>query len=501
MARPDATAPLPRPGLTPLSAVIDIGSNSVRLVVFTGSGRAPVPVYNERTLCGLGRTLGVTGRLDPDAVATAIAHLARFKALMRAMGVGRIEALATEAVRAASDGAAFVAEAEATLGARVTIIKGEKEAESSAWGVISGIPDADGMMGDLGGGSLELVALERGRPGAHATLPIGSLRLREAVGGDIVKAGAVVDKAFAAVDWLGGVKGRGFYTVGGAWRAFAAIHMGQQNYPLHVIHQYRMSRADALALVQVIARMSPKSLAKVPRVPKARLQTLPVAAMVMERLLVLARPKEVVFSAYGLREGWLFGKLSAAERALDPLLTGAAEVGARESRFAPPGEELDQWIAPLFADEDPRRARLRRAAVLLSDIAWRDHPDYRARDSFARVLHMPLAAIEHDERVILAFMVSAGYGGGRTGPTRSLVRPLISGADLDYALTVGRALRFARSLSAGTTEILRTTRLELDKSHLTLRLPKGMGYLMSDEISRRFAALAKRLARKPRVAD
>jgi exopolyphosphatase/guanosine-5'-triphosphate,3'-diphosphate pyrophosphatase len=490
---------LPRSHLAPLSAVIDIGSNSVRMVVFSSAERSPVPIYNERTLCGLGRSLGETGKLDAEGVVKALAHLARFAALARAMGVERIEALATEAVRAASDGADFVAEAESILGASINILKGESEAQASAYGVVSGIPGADGMMGDLGGGSLEIVTLDKGIPGAYATLPIGSLRLQEAAGTDIVKAGALVDKAFERVEWLGAIRGRTFYPVGGAWRAFAAVHMNQQNYPLHVVHQYSMSRIDAVALLQLISCMSLKSLAKIRGVPKARLKTLPVAAIVLERLLSKARPKELVFSAYGLREGWLYCKLDETEKAQDPLLTGAAVIAARESRFAMPGEELDQWVSPLFADENPQRVRLRRAAVLLCDIAWRDHPDYRARDSFARILHLPLSAITHAERVILAYMVSASYGGGRTGPTRSLVKPLISEDDLDYAMTVGRALRFARNLAAGTVEILRTTRLKMDQDYLTVQLPKGMEHLMSDEITRRFDALARRLKRKPKI--
>lgn len=497
--RQDPSSALSRANLAPLSAVIDIGSNSVRMVVFSGAERSPVPIYNERTLCGLGRTLGETGKLDAEGAVKALAHLARFAALARAMGVERMEALATEAVRAASDGADFVAEAEAILGSPINILKGEAEAEASAFGVVSGIPGADGMMGDLGGGSLEIVTLDDGKPGVYATLPIGSLRLHESAGTDAVKAGALVDAALEHVDWLGAIKGRTFYPVGGAWRAFAAVHMNQQNYPLHVVHQYSMSQADAVALLQLISCMSPKSLAKIRGVPKARLKTLPMAAVVLARLLSKARPKELVFSAFGLREGWLYGKLDTVEKAQDPLLTAVAVIAARESRFAMPGEELDQWIAPLFTDESAPRARLRRAAVLLSDIAWRDHPDYRARDSFARVLHLSLSAITHAERVILAYMVSASYGGGRTGPVRSLVKPLISDDDLDYAMTVGRALRFARTFAAGTVEILRTTRLKIDRDSLTVHLPKGMEHLMSDEITRRFDALARRLQRKPKV--
>lgn len=499
MARPDPSLISARHGLAPLVAVIDIGSNSVRMVVYSGDGRTSVPVYNERTLCGLGRALGATGRLDAEAVPVALAHLARFAEVMAAMGVSRIEALATEAVRAAADGDEFVIRAEKVLGAPITILEGAIEAETSAFGVISGIPEADGMMGDLGGGSLEIVALDEGRPGQRATLPIGALRLREAAGDDIDKATRIVDAAFSGVDWMGQIAGRTFYPVGGAWRAFAAVHMGQENYPLHVIHEYAMGEGEARALLRLVARMSAKSLAQIPRVPKARLKTLPLAAVVLERLLTVACPKRVVFSAFGLREGWLYRVLSPAVRAEDPLHAAAAEIARRESRFAMPGPQLDSWLDILFEGETPRLRRLRRAAVLLCDTAWRDHPDYRARDSFSRTLHLPLTAINHRERVLLAYMVSSSYGGGRTGPTRTLLLPLVDDDDVEHAITVGRAIRFARTLAAGTLDVLRLTRLELDKTHLILRVPKGREYLLSEEVGRRFEALARRIGRKARL--
>lgn len=501
VAVPDSVASMPHAGLAPLTAVIDLGSNSVRMVVFAGAGRAPVPVYNERTLCGLGRSLGLTGKLDPEGRDAALKHLARFAMLAGAMGVGRIEALATEAVRVAADGPDFVAEAEAILGAPITILAGAREAETSAFGVISGIPDADGMMGDLGGGSLEIVALDGARPGAHATLPIGALRLHEAVGNEIAKAAKRVDDVLATVKWIKQVKGRTFYPVGGAWRAFAMVHMGQVGYPLHVVHQYTMTRGEALDLLRLVMRMGQKSLSKLPHVPKARLKTLPLAAVVLERLLEAAKPDRLVFSAFGLREGWLYGRLPEDQRRLDPLLVAAADIAARESRFFMPGDELDRWLDPIFADAEPHLARLRRAAVLLSDIAWRDHPDYRARDSFARVLHLPLANINHAQRVLLAFMVSASYGGGRTGPNRSLVHPLIRDADLEHAITVGRALRFARTLSGGTREVLRHVRLEVGGGILTARVSRAAAHLMSDEVTRRFEVVARRLALKPRVVE
>lgn len=483
-----------------MTAVVDVGSNSVRLVVFAGDGRWPVPVYNERTLSGLGRSLGDTGRLDPEGVELALQHLRRFRELGKAMGVTRWEVVATEAVRVAKDGKAFVARAEESLGRPLEILDGEREAVASACGVVSGIPGADGFMGDLGGGSLELVALDKGQAGAdRASLPLGPLRFPLKEREETERAEARIDRALKKIAWLKDMQGREFYPVGGAWRAFASVHMEQNDYPLHVIHQYGLDLRGALDILDLVSRLGTRSLGRIPRVPKMRLATLPIAAKLMERLLLRARPKRVVFSAHGLREGWLYAGLSEDEQARDPLIAGCAEYGRREARFQPPGEELARWSAALFPDEPPSRTRLRTAAAFLSEVGWRDHPDYRAEDNFSRVLHLPLAGIDHRQRVMLAFMVSARYGGGRTDLVKTRMRPLIDDEGLDYAITAGRALRLGLSLSGGTVELLKDAPLSMNDDTVTLNLARGMDYMMGEVATRRFDALARRLGRKPRV--
>jgi exopolyphosphatase/guanosine-5'-triphosphate,3'-diphosphate pyrophosphatase len=482
-----------------LIAVVDVGSNSVRLVVFAGEGRWSVPVFNERTLCGLGRGLSKNGRLDADAVKIALSHLKRFRELGSAMGVVRWEVLATEAVRAAKDGKSFVAKAEKCLGQPLKILDGDAEAMASANGVLSGIPDAEGFMGDLGGGSLEIVVLDKGKPGARASLPLGPLRFSAKELSDMTLAETRIDEALKKVPWLKDMTGRGFYPVGGAWRALANVHMGHTEYPLHVIHQYELGRRDALDILKLVGRMGPQSLGQIPRVPKARQVTLPIAAKLMERLLVQTKPAKVVFSAHGLREGWLFSGLSKAQRKEDPLLAGCAEYGRREARFGAPGEALADWAAPLFPDDGADWVRLRRAAASLAEVGWRDHPDYRAEDNFSRVLHLPLAGIGHEERVLLAFMVSARYGGGRTGLVKRHMRPLIDSEDLAHAITVGRALRLGLTISGGTHDILSTVSLAMDEKAVTLTFGNGAGHMMSEAAWRRFESLARRLGRKPVV--
>lgn len=486
----------------PRVGVIDIGSNSVRLVVYDGIGRAPQPIFNERALCGLGRKLGETGYLNPQGVKMAIENMARFVLAAEAMHVAHLAVVATEAVRAAKDGPAFVEVLERRFGIVVEVLKGEMEGRLSAYGVISGIPEARGMMGDLGGGSLEVVTLGKGKPGHCASVPIGPLRLLSTWDKNPKKARKIIDDAFDSLPWISSVRGQTFYPVGGAWRALANIHMQQTNYPLHVIHEYEMPVREAKELLAIIMHLSPSSLARIERVPKKRLDTLPLAAVALDRLIEVMKPDRLVFSAQGLREGLLYSKLTPAQRRDDPLLAACDVIAGRSKRFDVSGKELFEWIDPLFRKEGVERKRLRMAACMLGDVAWNEHPDYRAEQAFWRVLRMPVTGIDHPGRVFIATAIGARYGAYDNGIDADAVERnyrLISEEDFSQAQVLGKALRFAYTLSAGSRRILKATRLSLGKNDLTLKLPRGGDALLGEMVLRRFESVAKQLGRKPRL--
>ncbi len=273
--------------------IIDVGSNSIRLVVYERASRAPLPLFNEKVLCGLARGLDATGRLNPAGVELALANIDRFVTLAKNMRVTSLDLLATAAVRDAADGEEFVDEVIRRTGISAHIVSGQDEARYSGFGVICGMPDADGVMGDLGGGSLELVAVSHGRIGASSTLPIGPLRLMSSGRTDPKR---IVVDAIEGVSWLREHVGKTFYAVGGAWRSFAHLHMEQAGYPLHIIHQYEVPSDDIRAVARLIAVQSPKSLEKMPGVSRRRIDTLPLACLALERLLAVLRPRTVVFS-------------------------------------------------------------------------------------------------------------------------------------------------------------------------------------------------------------
>jgi exopolyphosphatase/guanosine-5'-triphosphate,3'-diphosphate pyrophosphatase len=483
-----AAARAARPGRV---AVIDVGSNSLRLVVFDKRSRCPVPVFNEKALPGLGRGLEKSGKLNPDGVKSALVNIARFVTMAEAMGVESLDLLATAAVRDADDGKTFAAEIEERTGRKVRIVSGEEEARLSAMGVIAGVPEADGLMGDLGGGSLELVQLDKGRIGQQVTLPLGPLRLIEATGGDLDAAQKLIDKQLEKLDWLSDIKGRTLYPVGGNWRGFARIHMEQTDYPLHMIHEYRMLRRDAEELARLLSRLGKRSLVDIVGVSRRRLETLPLGVLVLERLLKIAKPQRVLFSAYGLREGFLFSTLDEAAQAADPLLVGCADLAGADGRFGSVSDQLDDWIAPLFRSEGHARARLREAACLLSDIAWREHPDYRAEQAFTRALRLPVAGITHEERVTVAMILAIRYGGAVDAPFIDPLRSLVVDEDVNFAMRVGATIRLAYSLSGGTPHMLGLTAIERSGSKLVLHLPKDGEALFGEAVQRRLDAVGR----------
>jgi exopolyphosphatase / guanosine-5'-triphosphate,3'-diphosphate pyrophosphatase len=481
-------------------AIIDIGSNSIRLVVYDAIGRAPQALTNEKVLCGLGRGLSTTGRLNAEAVDVAVLNLRRFVALARAIGVGRLEVIATAAVRDAADGVQFVREVEKSCGVRVQVVAGEAEGRLSALGVVAGIPEADGIMGDLGGGSVELVALDKGRPGAAVTLPVGPLRLMHVADSE-KKLRETVDDALAEAPHLRHGRGRELYLVGGAWRALARIHMEHSAYPLHIIHNYVVSRGDAEGFLGLVGHLSKKSLEKITGISKKRLEAVPIAAFVLARLVRQVEPKRLVFSAFGLREGRLFDLLPEADRAADPLLTACDSLAEQRRRFGMPASELVLWTAPLFADEPAKYRRLRQAASLLSDIGWTAHPDYRAEETFLHVLRLPFGGLDHGERVWLATALHARYGGPAEARILEPTRRLLSSEAAANARIVGLALRLAYTLCGGAPKLLPRTSLAVDGGAVELTVPAGDLVFGGETVQRRLDALAKALGRKPTLIE
>jgi exopolyphosphatase/guanosine-5'-triphosphate,3'-diphosphate pyrophosphatase len=461
-------------GLSPAHrrhAVVDLGSNSVRLVVFDGAHRNSMPIFNEKAVLRLGRGLESTGKLNDESVAQALVVLARYQAIAQAMEADPFEILATAAVRDADNGPAFVAALRQLMpGVPVHILSGEEEAALSADGVLCGIPHADGVLADIGGGSLELVRLQKGAAYGARTLSLGVLRLADRAGNDLVRARAIAESDLATVPWLAEAAGCDLYVVGGAWRALARIHIAQIGYPLNILHHYTIRREEARDLTAMVSSIGRRGLERLPGVPRRRIDDLPMAAVVLRRVLRATGARRVVFSASGLREGWLYRQMPHQVRAQDPLIEAAREYARTLGRNPDLPAALFDWTDALFPNETEEFRRLREAACWLSDTGSHDHPEYRAEQSFTRVLRQPGIGLDHHARAFLALTVAIRYEAELDAPFLFPARVLLDAASATHAEQLAFALRLAFCICAGTPELLAGTSMLLDAGRLEVGL-------------------------------
>jgi exopolyphosphatase / guanosine-5'-triphosphate,3'-diphosphate pyrophosphatase len=481
--------PAGRAGRAPY-AIVDIGSNSVRLVVYDQFGRAPLPRFNEKSLCRLGEGLAQTGAIAADGFRRTVEAVRRFRAIADAMGVTRIDATATEAMRRATNGRQLAAAITAESGLPVRILSGAEEARYATLGVISGFFRPVGLVGDMGGGSLEVAEALDDRVGERwVSLPLGALPVEALLADGADKARRRID-AMLGEGLAAFPPNKVFYAVGGGWRSLAKAHMIAVNAPVQVVHGYSLPNATARDFAKSLLRDPPTRQNAIPGVPERRARTLPAAALMLNRVLKRLAPERVVFSALGLREGLLYSLLSKPEQYLDPLVEGAQLIGlplARVPNFAP---ALLPWTASLFPGETPAEKRLRVAVCALSDLAWRDHPDLRAEESFRRLLQFPFIGVEHAERVFIAAAIHARYVGKPDAPCLSPAIALLSPAARKRALILGRAILLGYRISGGAPAVLAGSQLIVGADSLRLEVGRAGRAPDSEVVGDRLKLLA-----------
>ena len=473
--------------------IIDIGSNSVRFVAYGGSARVPSALFNEKIMAALGKGLAETGALEAGAVEATIGALGRFRLLAKEIGLKKLHTVATAAVRDASNGPEFLKRVTA-LGLKPRLLSGAEEAELSGLGVLSAIPRANGVVADLGGGSLELTGVARGAAGEGISLPLGVLR----IGPQPTVSGLrdTIEAALRGGRLASAARSQGLYLVGGSFRALAQLDLRLANHPLPIVHEHRFTSARLEELRAVLRDTPLDELKKRTGVSAGRLPTLTAAAALLEALVATLGPRKIVVSAFGLREGLLYRDLDETTRREDPLLAGAVEVGERLGRFGDHGAALDQWIAPLFAGDAPADVRLRLTACLLADIAWNAHPDFRAERAVDMALHGNWVGIDGHGRAVLGRALCTVFGGdGFSGRIADLLRP----GENERAGVWGRAIRLAQQLSGGTETLLRKSRIELTPKRVTLTLSPRFQSIYAIAVERRLRQVATAMGREPAV--
>ncbi len=472
--------------------VVDIGSNSVRMVVFDGAARSPAYFYNEKIMCALGRGLGESGSLNPEGRIRALAAVRRFQLLADGMGLAPLTAVATAAVREASDGADFCDEILRETGLKVWIIDGSEEARLSAQGVLLGWPDARGLVCDIGGSSMELAEVGDGDVGRRVTSPLGPLKLQNVKGGKSGRKAHIRTVIEGLATELGRDHKR-LFLVGGSWRAIARLDMERRGYPLHVLHEYRMTPRSVRETLTWIAENDIHELGARAGTSEARMALVPVACEVLRQLIKTFSPKEIAISSYGIREGMLYEQMPQRARERDPLIEACRFAEAKDARRPGFGRALYSFIRPIFRSERPETRRLIKAACLLHDVTWRAHPDYRAEVCFDNATRANLGGLTHGERIWLGLALLHRYKKNRDGSRFSELFKLIDEKRILQAESVGKAMRFGAMFSVEDPETMARLRWQPKKRVLTLSLSAKGRDLFGEVAEARFRALAEAL--------
>ena len=478
--------------------VVDVGSNSVRLVVFDGAARSPAYFYNEKIMCALGAGLPETGHLNPKGRERALAAIKRFQLLAEGMDIPPLTAVATAAVREASDGADFCEEVLRETGLNIYVIDGEEEARLSAQGVLLGWPTANGLVCDIGGSSMELAEVAEGRVGRRLTSPLGPLKLSNVKGG---KKGlkkhisGILDDLHDRIP----VEGKRLFLVGGSWRAIARIDMLRRGYPLTVLHEYRMTPKSVMETVKWINDSDLDELRALTGTSQARMVLVPVACEVLKRVVRKFKPKEIAISSYGIREGMLYEQMPQKLRDRDPLIEACRFAESKDARWPGFGKQLYNFILPLFKSAPDERKRLILAACLLHDVTWRAHPDYRAEVCFDNATRANLGGLRHRERVFLGLALLHRYKNSREGTRFEPMVELLAQKDAVDAEVVGKAMRFGAMLTVDALDKMANLRYFPKKKQLELRLDETGRGLFGEVAEARFMSLAAALGAKVEI--
>ncbi len=472
--------------------VVDVGSNSVRLVVFDGAARSPAYFYNEKIMCGLGKGLGESGLLNPKGRIRAFAAIKRFQLLADGMGLDPLAAVATAAIREARDGPEFRDQVRAETGLNLYVIDGQEEARLSAQGVLLGWPDAKGLVCDIGGSSLEMAEIYDGQVGKRVTSALGPLKLQHIAGGQnglIIHIKKLVECLSNSV----GTDHKRLFLVGGSWRAIARLDMARRNYPLHVLHEYRMTPKSIRATLKWIAEQEQVELRRRTGTSEARMSLIPIASEVLRQIINTFQPEEIAVSSYGIREGMLYEQMPERARKRDPLIEACRYAEAKDGRRPGFGRELYNFLGPIFRYEKPETLRLIKAACLLHDVTWRAHPDYRAEVCFDNATRANLGGLTHGERVWLGLALLHRYKNKRDGTRFSELFELIDEKSILQAETVGKAMRFGSMFAVKDPNSLAKLEWMPKKRLLALELGPIGSDLFGEVAQSRFRSLASAL--------
>ena len=471
--------------------IIDIGSNSIRLVVFDGPKRSPLYLYNEKVFFRLGlQSFG--GKAFGSNTLEAVSHIIkRYVAICRNMEISKIIMFGTSALREASNSNVLVESIREKTNVDVDIISGEKEAFYAAQGILLGFPNAEGVICDLGGNSVEFANIRKNVVTKCNSVLLGPLTIKN-LGEKCKNLDDHMKNQLAKLTNFNGVKNKSIFLIGGSWRAIAKIHMQRIKYPLKIIQGYKVESKKLKTTLEFIQGSSFFTKSDEMNISLGRLELLPQAARLLEIIIDEFQIKVLTFSSFGVREGLIYEHLSEAEKKRDPLIEAAKFFEKKETRFPKMSKHTFNWISPLYENLPPKTKRVILAATKLHDIAWIAHPDYKTEMCLEIVTRSNISGISHKERVFLAMILLFRHKAKPEKIFNSKLFRIVPKKKRKIALVIGKGLRLA-STFFGEKSLLNKIELRLRANEVDLRFQSKMDSINGEIVEKRIQELNKAL--------
>ena len=479
--------------------VIDIGSNSIRLVIYDRLKRVPIPIFNEKIMCALGKGINKTKKLNQLGKKEANKSIVRFVYMAHLMQVKKLFTFATAAVREAKDGKSFIDNLEKELSIKIEVLSGKKEAKLAGLGVLAAIPEASGIIGDMGGGSFELAKVNNGKITEKKVSPLGALILLgiSSEGDDLIS--QTIHSHLNGFNEFQIETVNNFYAVGGGFRNLAKAYISINNYPIKILHNYKIKATDLEYTLNKLINMPHSEINSLENVSEKRSETLKYTAILMKYIIQYMEPKYIIFSVYGVREGILFNNLSKKEQLKDPLISGSIDFISKNKQMIDYANELTEWLEPLFIEEDNNFKRLLNSICILSNIARFEHPEYRGEIAFRRFFDSSIIGISHQDRLFIATALYYCYSSNLDESTINISSLFLDETMLTKTKSIGYAIRLAYNITAGSTGIISSINLKINKPYLNLEFDIITKNLIGEVVEKHLSRLAKNINLNPKV--
>ena len=450
-------------------SIIDIGSNSIRLVAYDKINRVPRMIYTEKVFCSLAKNLDIDNSIPKKNYKKTINAIKRFYKISLDIKSSELFIFATAAIREADNGFILKNEIENITNREMIILSENDEVKLSTQGLISSFPSANGIMADLGGGSLELSLLENGKLKKFTSLKIGVVRLLNEFSKNKNKCLINILKKLNQVKWLDKFKKTNFYAIGGSFRSLANVNIWNNKYPLSIVQGYAINSIEIKKLLNLSSTIKAKTIKLIPEIENERIKTIPVASIILDNLIKKIDPKKMIFCSQGLREGFLYSLLDKKTKKIDPLIFTAKKMAKNFNNSFFDGESIFKWLSPIFVNENENFKRLRLAASYLSELSyWHNFKDMESDYALNTVLYYPFLSLTHEQRIFLGLTIYTACGGKINRPNILKYIKLLKKDAINAACILGNGIKLAYTVSGGLYRNLHDYSLSVSNNEIFL---------------------------------